>query len=408
MCLTSSKGCQMTNLHARRGIIVLAAVLFASACGASPGSGTEESTAGVSETALRIGIHGPKSGPAAALTEGIISGFRLYIEDINTKGGIDGREIEIVEADDQYSVSGGAAAARQITDDTLLGFNLVGADPAIGALPEFERTGTPYLSVALPLELAQDSDVAYLFPTPLELLGATVPSFVQSELDAGEDATIGLMYENQDVMIDMKDHFMQAAKDIGLEVVIEERFDRDAANYVPNVQRVKAAGADLVVLIGGVGVPGVLKAADSIGYAPTFTGAGAWTFNLFHGVSGGLMEGVRAVRSSATTDLSDYEEFLSRLRATGSKESPLDELAYAGWVDAKFLEQILLRIDGNPSREKLLELLSSGELKDEPIEIEGLPAIWYSEERHYGSDEAVPSVVKDGVWVSTGDPAADF
>lgn len=265
------------SIRSRRRLWVplpLAVALVLSACGASGIGGGD--SAGVDDDTIRIGVHGPNSGPAVAFTEGAIAGFKLYVDDLNERGGIAGRTVEIVQADDQYTVSGGASAARRLADkDVFLAYNIIGADPAIGALPELERRGVPYLSVALPLELAQESDVAFVVPTPLELLGEAVPSFIRSELDPDDSATVGLMWENQDIFRDMKDRFMSAADEIGLDVAVTESFDRDAASYVQNVQRVREAGADLVVLLGGVAVPGVLQAADSIGYEPTWTGAGA-------------------------------------------------------------------------------------------------------------------------------------
>ncbi|MGH3881675.1 MAG: ABC transporter substrate-binding protein, partial [Actinophytocola sp.] len=307
--------------------------------------------------------------------------------------------------DDQYTVSGGAAAARQMADDVFLAYNIIGADPAIGALPEFERRGTPYLSVALPYALAQDSDVAFLYPTPLELLAEAVPSFIKTRLDPDGKATVAVMWENQDIMRDMRDHFGKAAKEAGLKIAVTESFDRDATSYVQNVKRVRDAGADLVVLLGGVAVPGVLKAAKSIGYEPTWTGAGAWTFDLMNGVSGGLMEGIEALRAAPAADAPDYQDFLAKLHKTHDPAAT-DEIAYAGWAGAKLIEQILLRLGDELTQERLFTELES--TKKSPIRIDPLPPIWYGPDRRYGSAAALPSRVENGKWVVTGEPESRF
>ncbi|WP_163511190.1 ABC transporter substrate-binding protein [Fodinicola acaciae] len=385
----------------RRLAVALSASVALAACGAN-GSGT-----GVDAKHIVIGVHGPKSGPAAAFTEGAIAGFRLYIDQINAQGGIAGRTIEIVEADDQYTVSGGAAAARQLGDKVFLAYNIIGADPAIGALPEFERQGTPYLTVAAPLELAQESKVAFIFPTPLELLAEAVPSFTQTSLDPQGTKKVGLMWENQDLMREMRDHFTAVAKEAGLDIVVTESFDRDAASYVQNVKRVRDAGADLVVLLGGVAVPEVLKAAKTIGYAPTWTGAGAWTFDMMNAASGGLMEGVQALRAGPVADAPDYKDFLARLHKT-RKPSPTDELGYSGWAGAKLIEQLLRRLGGDLTRQRLLDELKSGTSEANPIRIDSLPPIWYGPDRRYGSAAAMPSMVRGGHWVITGNPASRF
>lgn len=392
------------SLVVRWMTLAMSAALLLTGCGALDG-GTD---VGMDDEKIVIGIHGPKSGPAAALTEGASAGFKLYIDEINKKGGISGRTLEVAEADDQYSVSGGAAAARQLADKAFLAYNIVGADPAIGALPEFERRGTPYLSIALPLELAQDSQIAFMFPTPLELLAEAVPSFIKGQVDPGGSKKVGLMWENQDIMRDMKDHFMAAADEAGLTVTATESFDRDAASYVQNVKRIRDSGADLVVLLGGVAVPGVLKAAKSIGYDPEWTGAGAWTYDFINAGSGGLMEGIKAVRSLPLADAPDYQDFLKRLHGTGRKPAPTDEFAYLGWVEGKFLEQVLQRLDGDLSRKRLIDELESGTSQKSPIAVESAPPLWYGADRRYGSAAAVPSEVKDGRWVAIGEPAERF
>lgn len=382
----------------------LVAAVLLPGCGAA---GPASSQTGVDGDRILIGVHGPKSGPAAAFTDGAIEGFRLYVDRINARGGIADRRVEILELDDQYTVSGGAGAARVLAEQAFLAYNIIGADPAIGALPELERRGTPYLSVALPYELAQDSDVAFIFPTPLELLAEAVPSFIQRKLAPNETAKVAVMWENQDIMRAMREHFTREADRVGLDIVATESFDRDAASYVPNVQRVKESGANLVVLLGGVAVPQVLKAAKTIGYQPTWTGAGAWTFNLMNAASGGLMEGIEALRAAPAADAPDYQDFLTELHKTNAP-APTDEIAYAGWAGAKFIEQVLLRLDGDITRARLIKELESGTSEDNPIRIDSLPPVWYGPDRRFGSAAALPSKVVGGRWTATGEPAGRF
>lgn len=389
----------------RRLALAFAVPLMLSGCGTVDSA----QEGGVDEGRIVIGIHGPKSGPAAAFTSGAVTGFQLYVNRVNERGGINGRIVEVAHADDQYSVPGGAAAARQLSDDVFLAYNIIGADPAIGALPEFERRGIPYLSVALPLAQAQKSGVAFVFPTPLELLAEALPSFIQHRLDPSGATTVGVMWENQDIMRDMLAHFTETAKEAGLDIVATESFDRDATTYVPNVQRIKDAGADLVVLLGGVAVPGVLKAASSIGYEPTWTGAGAWTFDMINAASGGLMEGIEALRAGPVADAPDYQDFLTELHQEQEAPLPTDEIAYSGWTGARFIEQLLRRLGQDVTRDRLFDELENGELAKDPISLgPAMPPIWYGKDRRYGSSAALPSKVVNGHWTSNGEPASRF
>ena len=57
---------------------------------------------GISTTEIVIGQCAALSGPAAGLGTGIRAGLLAAIEEVNAKGGVHGREIRLVSADDAY------------------------------------------------------------------------------------------------------------------------------------------------------------------------------------------------------------------------------------------------------------------------------------------------------------------
>lgn len=57
---------------------------------------------GISDSEIRLGMVNVQSGPAAALGKGMREGALAMFKDVNAKGGVHGRQILLVVADDGY------------------------------------------------------------------------------------------------------------------------------------------------------------------------------------------------------------------------------------------------------------------------------------------------------------------
>lgn len=92
---------------------------------------------GVTDREIRLGMAAPFSGPAAALGQQMRLGIETAFAVTNDAGGVNGRKLVLVTADDGYEPSRTGAAMQQLYDrDKVFGF--------IG------NVGTPTTAVALP------------------------------------------------------------------------------------------------------------------------------------------------------------------------------------------------------------------------------------------------------------------
>jgi len=57
---------------------------------------------GVAETEIKLGMVNAQSGPASGLGRGLRAGAQAYFQDLNARGGVHGRQISLVVADDGY------------------------------------------------------------------------------------------------------------------------------------------------------------------------------------------------------------------------------------------------------------------------------------------------------------------
>jgi branched-chain amino acid transport system substrate-binding protein len=75
-------------------LVSVAAALFGGLARAEPG---------ITDNEIRIGMWTPLSGPVALLGQSARDGVRLWVKEINDKGGIHGRKINFIAYDDAGS-----------------------------------------------------------------------------------------------------------------------------------------------------------------------------------------------------------------------------------------------------------------------------------------------------------------
>lgn len=97
---------------------------------------------------VRVGLVSSKSGVFAQQGEEVIRAIKFAIDEANAKGGIDGRRIEVQEADDEGTPEAGRRVAERLARE---GYNLlVGAIPSSISLafaPNLERWDAAYFVV---------------------------------------------------------------------------------------------------------------------------------------------------------------------------------------------------------------------------------------------------------------------
>jgi ABC-type branched-subunit amino acid transport system substrate-binding protein len=95
---------------------------------------------GVSQTEIRFGISAPFTGPAKELGQHMKLGIEAAFNVANANGGVFGRQLRLVAADDGYEPARTALAMKQLYDKDQV-FGLIG------------NVGTPTAAVALPYAL---------------------------------------------------------------------------------------------------------------------------------------------------------------------------------------------------------------------------------------------------------------
>lgn len=98
---------------------------------------------------VKVGLVSSKSGVFAQQGEEVIRAVKFAIDEANAKGGVDGRKVEVAEADDEGTPDAGRRVAEKLARD---GYNLlIGPIPSsisLALAPNLERWDAAYFVVA--------------------------------------------------------------------------------------------------------------------------------------------------------------------------------------------------------------------------------------------------------------------
>src|SRR6185312_667204 len=129
----------MSAVMHRLGALAVAATLFSGLARAEPG---------VTDNEIRIGMWTPLSGPVALLGQSARDGVRLWVKEINDKGGVQGRKINFISYDDAGSPQEAQTAIRRLIDQDQV-FMLISGSVSGSTLPVRQiitREKVPFVS----------------------------------------------------------------------------------------------------------------------------------------------------------------------------------------------------------------------------------------------------------------------
>jgi len=201
---------------------------------------------------IRIGVAGAHSGDLASYGLPSLNAAKLVAKDYNAKGGINGKQVEIVPVDDQCKPEQATNAATKLVADKItvvLGHICSGATKA--ALPIYKDAKVVLMSPsATGTELTQGGQYPNFFRTiSYDLIqGKAAAEFATGQLNLKK---IAVIHDKGDYGKGFAESAKKAIEDgKTAKVVLFEGITPGGVDYSAVIQKIKASGAD-AVLFGG-------------------------------------------------------------------------------------------------------------------------------------------------------------
>lgn len=214
--------------------------------------------ASADEKPIRIGVPTAMQLQVGRDTQDAI---RIAMDEINAKGGVLGRKLEMVVADETENPETGISAIKKLTADekadVLIGGYTSGV--TLAQLPHISSAKTIYLGVgaaspAITAKVKQDYDkYKYVFrvgPINSAHQARQLVDFISGML-IGELGfkKIAIVGENAKWVQDLVPILKKGATEVGADVRMTEFFDASTSDFSPLLSKVKASGAQFLMVI---------------------------------------------------------------------------------------------------------------------------------------------------------------
>lgn len=230
-----------------RGLVSVATGLLALCACVSASVAAEQ---GVTDTAIRIGMYGPMTGPQSAWGAPVNNGAIMIYKDVNDKGGIHGRKIEVVQEDGGCEAAPTLAAVKKLihVHKVFMINSGICSGATMAAKPEIIENKVPLMLFAASLDAITSPVSRYVFtaaPTG-RYDGASMAEFVKSIPGVKKVAIVAHADEWAKAKIA---GFGPVAEQAGIQVTTTETLDRNVTDSAAQVLAIRRTNPDAVLLL---------------------------------------------------------------------------------------------------------------------------------------------------------------
>lgn len=316
---------------------------------------------GVTDQRILLGQSAAFSGAAAQLGIQLHAGAKAYFDSVNQQGGIFGRKIEIVTADDKYEANLAAANTKKLIegDGVFALFGYVGTPTSNAALPLFTAAKVPFFA---PFTGAQ----SLREPFNREIFNIRASYFDETEHLVDRLVRLGIkdiavFYQNDAYGKAGLAGVERAAKKAGIKLVELATVERNSTDVQAAVAKILPKHPEAIIQISAYSSCAAfiktMRQADYHGqfYNVSFVGSQALADALGPISSGVVISQVMPFPwHAATPVVAEYQKVMKHAGITDLNFSSLE-----GFVAAKVFAEGVRRAGRELTREKLLHALET-------------------------------------------------
>jgi branched-chain amino acid transport system substrate-binding protein len=222
---------------------------------------------------IKIGLVTALSGQSARAGEALTRGLQVAIDEINAKGGVlKGRKLELLRRDDESIPAKGVIAARELwfKEKVAVLFGGLDSPVALAIVPIANENKLPFMdpwAAGTPITKNGAKD-NYVFRVSAvdEIVDKAMLQYAQKTFNA---KNCGMILVNNPWGESNEKGLRAALAEKGVKAAGIEKFEGNDIDVVPQLSRLKAAGADCLFLVGNVGPSSqVVKSLDRMGWMP--------------------------------------------------------------------------------------------------------------------------------------------
>jgi len=224
----------------------------------------------IAQESIKIGLVTALSGQSARAGEAITRGLAIAIDELNAKGGVLGRKFELVRRDDEATPAKGVIAARELIFKEKVAVLFGGLDTPVSMaiVPIVNAEKMPFMGpwAAGTAITRNGASPNYVFRVSAvdEIVDKAMLQYAQKTFNTKSP---GMILVNNPWGESNEKGLTAALAAKGMKAAGIEKFEGNDVDVVPQLTRLKSAGADTLFLVGNVGPSSqVVKSLDRMGW----------------------------------------------------------------------------------------------------------------------------------------------
>lgn len=387
------------KLH-RRHLTALAAALAV-----LPAAVLAQASPGVSKSEVVVGSIQDLSGPLVSFGKPVRDGMVMRIEEANAAGGVHGRKIKLVVEDSGYDTKKAVLAGDKLinSNKVFAVIGTLGAAPAVATIDAVVDSGALHL---FPL----NSQRSMFEPFHKLKFAAWTPytdstrAGVKEMLKKGYKR-VAILYQDDEFGLDILNGTEAALKEANLSLVEKTSYKRGATEFSSQMQKIKAANPDLIVLATVVRETiGAMAEGRKIGYTGDFFGSQGSYIAALPKLGGKAIEGLYNVNeipvpyrdNPGNTKL--LNEWMDAYKARTNIDAETG--AVMGWFVMDMFVKTLEKTGPNLTTDNFIKALEASAF---PRTFLGTPDISFGPKKHLGNSQARIAQAQNGRWVNVTD-----
>jgi len=221
---------------------------------------------------IKIGLVTALSGQSARAGEAITRGLQVAIDEINARGGVLKKKLELVRRDDEATPAKGVIAARELIfkEKVTVLFGGLDTPVSLAIVPLMNQEKLPFMgpwAAGTPITRnGANPNFVFRVSAVDEIVDKAMLQYAQKTFNA---KNCGMILVNNPWGESNEKGLTAALAAQGMRPAGIEKFEGNDVDVVPQLSRLKAAGADCLFLVGNVGPSAqVVKSLDRMGWKP--------------------------------------------------------------------------------------------------------------------------------------------
>lgn len=202
----------------------------------------------VKEQTIKIGFIGPLSGDVSSLGQNAKIGVEMAVEEINSNGGINGKQIEVIYEDTKCNAKEAVNAGNKLINVDNVNAIIGGlcSSETISVAPIAEQSKTPLISYCSSAPgISSAGDYTFRVYPSDSFQGKYLAEYLYN---VEGKRKVSILYCLADYCLGVKEQFEKRFKELGGEILVQEASDSTTKDFKAELTKVSKSNSDAIFI----------------------------------------------------------------------------------------------------------------------------------------------------------------